>query len=162
MNPVKFCQDLIQNGWLIDIFVCSNWQHIWKCLSAWISPTPMSISSWYATCALTTINLWMLWSFVRIKFKIVDLLPFLFAQIDKILYVQRNIANTNDYFFRYYTHALTTILPWILWSFVRIICKMFDFSPFLFAQINKIFENSVRMNISQHQWIFFSENLHMH
>ena len=30
MNPVKFCLEQIQNGWLIAIFVGSNWQNIWK------------------------------------------------------------------------------------------------------------------------------------
>ena len=55
MNPVKFCPDKILNGWLIVIFVCWNWQNIWKCLSGWISPTLMNISSWYSTHAFTTI-----------------------------------------------------------------------------------------------------------
>ena len=39
MNPVKFCQDQIQNGWLIVIFVASNWQNIWK----FVCPTWMNI-----------------------------------------------------------------------------------------------------------------------
>ena len=34
MNPVKCRQDPIQNGRLIAIFVCSNWQNIWKCCSS--------------------------------------------------------------------------------------------------------------------------------
>ena len=33
MNPVKFRQDQIQNGWLIAILVCWNWQYL-KILSA--------------------------------------------------------------------------------------------------------------------------------
>ena len=44
MNPVKFGHDQIQNGWLIAIVVCSNWQNIWKpCPSWWLSKTPMNI-----------------------------------------------------------------------------------------------------------------------
>ena len=44
MYPVKLRPDQIQNGRLITIFVCSNWQNIWKlCPSGWISPTPMNI-----------------------------------------------------------------------------------------------------------------------
>ena len=36
-------------------------------------------------------------------------------------------------------------------------------SPFLFAQIDKIFENFVRPDeYLQHQLIFVSDNLHMH
>ena len=70
MNAVRFCQDQIQNGRFIAIFVCSNWQNILKCCpSGWISPTPINISSWYSTHALTTILPWILWSFVWIKFK---------------------------------------------------------------------------------------------
>ena len=30
MNPIKFHPDKIQNGRPIAIFVCSNWQNIWK------------------------------------------------------------------------------------------------------------------------------------
>ena len=45
---------------------------------------------------------------------------------------------------QYSTHALTTILTWILWSFVRIKFEMADLSLILFAQIDKIFENVVR------------------
>ena len=56
MNPVKFPQDQIKNGWLNAIFVCSNWQNTWKfCPSGWISPTPMNICFRYFTHALTTI-----------------------------------------------------------------------------------------------------------
>ena len=110
MNSVKCRPDQIQNGRLVAIFVCSNWQHTWKCCpSGWISPIPMNISS------------------------------------------------------RFPTHALTTTLPWILWSVVRIKFKMADLLPFLFAQIDKIFENVVRPDeYLQHQWIFFSDVLHMH
>ena len=55
MNPVKFCLDQIQNGWLNTIFVCSNCQNIWKfCPSGWISPTTMNICFRYFTHALTT------------------------------------------------------------------------------------------------------------
>ena len=40
---------------------------------------------------------------------------------------------------------------------------MADLSPFLFAQIDKIFENVVCPDeYLQHQWIFVSDNLHMH
>ena len=94
----------IQNGRLIAIFVCSNWQNIWKsCPSGLISLTPMNISSRYCTHALTNILPWILCSFVRIKLKMAHLLPFLFAQIDnylKMLSVQMNISNTNEYFFQ--------------------------------------------------------------
>ena len=66
-------------------------------------------------------------------------------------------------FFRYFTHAFITILPWILWSVVRIKFKMVDLSLFVFAQIDKIFENVVSPDeYLQHQWIFVSDNLHMH
>ena len=94
----------------IIIFVCSNWQNIWKfCPSGWISSRPMNIG------------------------------------------------------FRYFTYALTTIPTWILWSFVRIKFKIVDFSSFLLAQIDKLFENFVRPDeYLQHQWIFVSDNLHMH
>ena len=52
-------------------------------------------------------------------------------------------------FFLYFTHAFITILTWILWSFILIKLKMANLSPFLFAQIDKMFENFVlRMNIS--------------
>ena len=65
--------------------------------------------------------------------------------------------------FRNFTHAETTIRPWILRSFVRIKLKMADLSPFLLSQIDKIFENFVRPDeYIQHQWIFVSDNLHMH
>ena len=73
MNPVEFCPDKIHNSRLFAIFVCSNWQNIWKyCPSRWTSPAPMNISSRFSTHALTTILLWILWSFVRIKFIIAD------------------------------------------------------------------------------------------
>ena len=92
------------------IFENSNWQNIWKfCPSGWIPQTPMNIG------------------------------------------------------FQYFIHALTTILPWILWSFVRIKFKMLDFSPFLFAQFDKTFKNFVRLDKDlQHQWIFVSDTLHIH
>ena len=77
-----------------------------------------------------------------------DLKPFLFVQIDKIF---ENFVRPDEYlqhqqifFFRYYTHALTTILPGILLSFIRLKFKMVNFSPFLFAEIDMIFENFVR------------------
>ena len=110
MNHVKFIPDQIQNGRLIAIFFAKI-DKIFEILSVGIniSPTPMNISS------------------------------------------------------RYSTHALTTILPWILWSFVRIKFKIADLSPFLFSQIAKIFENFVRPDeYLQHQWILFSDTLHMH
>ena len=76
-----------------------------------------------------------------------DLLPFLFAQIDEIFenFVRPDeyLPNTNEYFFWYFTHAFITILPWILWNFVGIKFKMADLSLFLFAQIDKLFENFV-------------------
>ena len=79
------------------------------------------------------------------------------------LSVRMNISNTNEYFFRYFTHAFITILPWILWSVVRIKFKMADLLPFLFAQIDKIFENVVRLDeYLQHQWTFLPDSLHMH
>ena len=44
-----------------------------------------------------------MWSFVRIKFKIADLSPFLLAQIDKIFenffHPDEYLPNTNEYFF---------------------------------------------------------------
>ena len=50
MNSVKFHPDQIYNGRLIAIFVCSNWQNIFKmCPSRWISPTPMNIFFRYYT-----------------------------------------------------------------------------------------------------------------
>ena len=65
--------------------------------------------------------------------------------------------------FRYFTNTFITILPWILLSVVRIQFKMADLSQFLFAQIDKLFENFVRPDeYLQHQWIFFSDTLHMH
>ena len=95
MNPVKFRQDQIKNGGLLAIFVCSNWQNIWKCCpSGYISSTLMNISSWYFTHALTTILPWILWSFVWIKFDMANLFPFLFAQIDKIF---ENVVRPDEY-----------------------------------------------------------------
>ena len=41
----------------------------------------------------------------------------------KMLSVQMNISNTNKYFFRYFTYAFFTILPWILWSFIIFVCS---------------------------------------
>ena len=160
----------------------------------------MNISSRYCTHALTTILSWILCSFVRIQFKMADLLPFLFAQIDKLFenvvcpdeYLQHQwnffpILYTCIYYnppmnplkccqdqnykwptYRYLcllklTIFLSTIIPWILWSFVMIKFKIVNFSSFLFAQIDKIFENCVRPDeYLQHQWIFVSNNLHMH
>ena len=52
----------------------------------------MNIFFQYFAQALTNILPWILWSFVWIKFNMVDLLPFLFAQIDKILSVRMNIS----------------------------------------------------------------------
>ena len=71
MNPLKFRPDQIQKGRLTTIFVCSNWQNIWKCcLSGWISPTPMNIFFRNFTHALITSLRWSLWNFVRIKFRV--------------------------------------------------------------------------------------------
>ena len=119
MNPVKCRHDQTQNGRLITIFVCSNWPNIWHCcLYGWISPKPMNISSWYSTHALITILPWILWSVVRIKFKMAHLSPFLFAQ--KLTKYYKKIVrpdeyppapNTNEYFLWYFTHALISILP---------------------------------------------------
>ena len=99
-----------------------------------------------------------------IKFKMADLSPFLFAQIDKIF---ENVVRPDEYLptpmhfgFRYFIDALTTILPWILWSFVRIKFKMAD----IFVGSNwQIFENFVSPDeYLHHQCIFVSDNLHMH
>ena len=63
-----------------------------------------------------------------------------------------NISNTNEIFSRYSSHALTTITPCILWSWVQIKFKMTDLMPFLYAQIDKMFENFVRPDeYLQHQ-----------
>ena len=71
-------------------------------------------------------------------------------------WISRTPMNISSWFS---THELTTIL----WSFVRIKFIMDDLSPFLFAQIDKIFENVVRPNeYLQHKWIFVSDNLHTH
>ena len=95
MNPVKCRQDEIKNGRLIVNFVCSNWQNIWIFVqSGWISPTPMNICFRYFTKAFITILLWILWSFIRIKFKMADLSSFLFAQIDKIF---ENVVRPDEY-----------------------------------------------------------------
>ena len=76
-------------------FVCSNWQNIWKfCPSGCISPTPMNICFQHFTHAWTPILPWILWSFIWIKLKMVDLMPFLFAQIDKIL---ENFVRPDEY-----------------------------------------------------------------
>ena len=103
MNPVKFPQDQIQIGRLIAIFVCSNWQNIWKwCPSGWISQTPMNISSRFFTHKLTTIHPWILWSFVRIQFIKADDRHFCLLKLTKylkILSLQMNISNTNEYCF---------------------------------------------------------------
>ena len=107
MNPVKICPDQIQNGRLIAIFVCWNWPNIWKfCLSGWISQTPMNIFSNYSTHALTTILPGILWSFIRIKFKMTDLLLFLFAQIDKIF---ENVVRPDKYLTHQWTFCSDTL-----------------------------------------------------
>ena len=81
----------------------------------------------------------------------------------KMLSVRINISNTNKKNFGYFTHAFITILPWILWSFVRINFKMADLLPFLFAQIDKIFKNFVCPDkYLHHQRTFLHDTLHMH
>ena len=127
--------------------------------SRWISPKPINNFFRYLTHAFITIFSWILWSFVRIKFKMVDLSLFLFAQIDKIFkkcclsgWISPTSMNIS---FRFSTQALTTILLWILWSFVRIKFKMADLSSFLLSQIDKIFEKKFRPDeYLQYQWIF--------
>ena len=82
-----------------------------------------------------------------------DLSLFLFVQIDKI---SENFVRPDEYLpipinisFGYYTHALTTILLWILCSFVRIKFKMVDFSPFFGLKLTKYLKMlSIRINIS--------------
>ena len=137
------------------------------CPSGWISPTPINLVFRYYTHAFITVLPWILWCFVRIKFKMDDLLPFLFAQIDKIfekccLFGWISPTPINIVYW-YFTHAFTTILPYILWSFVRIKFKIADLLTFLFAQIDKIFENVVRPDeYLQHQNTFLPDTLHMH
>ena len=96
MNPLKFCQDQIKNGWLIAIIVCANWQNIWKfCPFGWISTTPINLCFRYFTHAFTTILPWILCIYYNpplkpvkccqdLKSQMADLSPFLFAQIYKI------------------------------------------------------------------------------
>ena len=168
MNPVKYRQDQIQNGWLIAILFAQ----IDKIFENVVRPdeylpTPMNIVFQYFTHALTTILLWILWSFFWIKFKMVDLLPFLFAQIAKIfenfVCPDEYIHYTNAYLFPIFYTCKIYICPMNPENFVRIKFKMVDFSPFLFAQIDKIFENFVRPDeYLQHQWIFVSDILHLH
>ena len=116
----------------------------------WISPTRINISYRYSTHTLTTILLWILCSFVRIKLKMADLSPFLFAQIDKIflkfVHPDEYLPNTNDYFFPILYTCIYYIFARIMWRFFRIKFKMADLSLFLFAQIDKIFENFVRLD----------------
>ena len=85
----------------------------------------------------------------------VDLLPFLFAQIDKIF---ENFVRPDEYLptpmnivFQYFTHVCINYNPPMnpVRSFIWTKFKMVDLLPFLFAQIAKIFEIlSIRMNIS--------------
>ena len=64
-----------------------------------------------------------------------------FVHPDEFLPTPMNI------FFRYFTYAFTTILLWILWSFVTIKFKIADLSPLIFVcWIDKIFENFVRLD----------------
>ena len=88
------------------------------CPSGWISPTPMNICFWYLTHAFTTIVPWILLNYVRIKFIMADLSPFLFAPIDKIF---ENFVCPDVY-----------LLPWMLFG-----CMFFfllNFSSFFLAK----------------------------
>ena len=106
MNPVKFRQDQIQNGRLIAILFAQIdiiFENIWKfCPSGWISPTPMNICFQHFTHAWTTSLPWILWSDVRIKFKMANLLLFCLLKLTKYLKklsVRMHISNTNEYCF---------------------------------------------------------------
>ena len=114
-----------------------------------------------STHAFITILPWILWSFVRIKFKMAN---FLFAQIDIIF---ENFVRPDEYlqhqwilFSRFFAHALTTILQWILCLYLNtkspkegyfpnpndimrtpIKFIITQLSPSLLAQIDKIFES---------------------
>ena len=70
--------------------------------------------------ALTTILPWIQWSFVRIKFQMVDLSSFLFAPI---LSVRMNISNTNEYWFSIIYTCIYFILPWILRTYNRVFTR---------------------------------------
>ena len=141
--------------------MCSSWQNILKfCPFGWIAPTPIKFFFRNFTHAFTIILQWILWSFVRIKLtKWPTYLHFCLLKLTK-LSPSRWISPTPlKIGFWYFTHAFSTILPWILWGFSRIKFKMAN----LFAQIDKIFENVVRLDeYRQYQWIFFSDTLHMH
>ena len=117
----KFVGDMI---WALSVrlrFVCQD-EYL---------PTPMNILFRFFKHAFITILPWILWRLVWFKFKMADLSPFLFAQNDKIfenfvlpdIYLQYQWIFFSD---TLHIYLFITILPWILWSFVRIIFKMAD------------------------------------
>ena len=55
-----------------------------------------------------------------------------------------SIANSNEYFVLILYTCINYNPPMNCLEFVRIKLQMVDFSPFLFAEIEKIFENFVR------------------
>ena len=162
MNHVKI------DGRLIVIVVCSNWQKFknFDLLDEYLKQQWIFLMR-YFTHAYSTIFPWIMWSLVMIKFKMVDLLPLLFAQIDKIF---ENFDLLDEYlkqqwifFMRYFTHAYSTIFPWILWSLVMIKFKMVDLLPLLFAQIEQnIWKLCPSWWISQTPINILCKNLPMH
>ena len=73
-----------------------------------------------------------------------------------------HISNTNEYLFLTLYTCMDHNPPMNLVKFCQDQNKMVDFFSFLFAQIDKIFENFVRPDdYLQHQWILVSDTLHM-
>ena len=81
----------------------------------------------------------------------------------KNLAIRMNISNTNAYFFLIAYTCINYKPPMNPLKLFRIKFKRVDFSSFLFAQIDKIFENFVRPDkYLQHQLILVSDTLHMY
>ena len=74
-----------------------------------------------------------------------------------------NISKTNEYFFPILSSCIYYNPPMNHVKFRQDQIKMADLSPFLFAQIDKIFENVVPLDeYLQHQLTFLSDTIHVH
>ena len=83
-------------------------------------------------------------NFEKFKFKMADLLPFLFAEIDKIFefFFLKNQMCPGGAAQIFYVVQIYSLTPWHAFSQVSDYSnfKMADLSPFLSAQIDKIFD----------------------
>ena len=105
---------------------------------------------WYFTHAFMTILPWILLSFVRIKFIMVDLLPTLFAQIDNKI---ENVVCPDEYRQPQWILFSDTIHNHQLWIPCEVLSgynsKWTTYRHFCCLKLTKYLKNlSVRMNIS--------------